>query len=83
MPEYLSPYWVMFENRSAGCVEDVSEEAAKAQAATLGKVTSFKKLPYPATPRLSAKKSDCPPFCYTPNQCQGRGSCPKGHACDD
>jgi hypothetical protein len=82
---YLSPFWVRFDGHSPACVEDVSKEAAKAQAEKLtGKaVTSIETLPYPAKPRISEKQSECPDFCYSPEQCKGRTSCPKRYACSE
>lgn len=81
---YLSPYWVTFNGPpNKGCIEDYSEKAAREQAAKLGKVATFDKIPYPASPRLSEVKSECPPFCHSPQQCKGRGSCPQSYACSE
>jgi hypothetical protein len=82
---YLQAFWVVFDGRGSACVEDVSMEAAKEQAAKLTNcaVLDIKTLPYPAQPRISEKKSDCPDFCFSPKECAGRMACPKSHACDD
>lgn len=45
------------------------------------------KLPYPATPRIWAFEHPVngvhPAFCFKPNECKGRGACPRPRACDD
>lgn len=81
---YLKPFWVTFSGSvKAGCVEAYTEKEAQEQAAKLGGVVTLKELPYPADPRLSEAKSDCPPFCYSPRQCQGRTACPQSYACSE
>ena len=82
---YKSPFWATFEDGSAACVEGETQELAIAsgEAAKGKKVAKIDQLPYPATPRISAEKSDCPSFCYTPRTCAGRGSCPKYYACSE
>jgi hypothetical protein len=81
---YLSPYWVTFSGSvKAGCIEAFSEAAAKEQADKLGTVATLKRIPYPANPRLSESHSDCPPFCHSPRQCQGRTACPQSYACSE
>jgi hypothetical protein len=80
----LSAYWVTFNGATKpGCIEAVSEAEARAQAEKIGELATLNTLPYPANPRLSESKGECPSFCYTPSQCQGRTSCPKVPACDD
>lgn len=80
---HLSPFWATFKGRKSGCIEASSESEARVQAEKLGAVATISKLPYPAVPRLSELKSDCPDFCYSPAECQGRGSCPKRYACSE
>lgn len=81
---YKHSYWVKFTKGDAACVEDETMEAARKQATELrGEVESLLPLPYPANPRISKEWGDCPPFCFTPSQCAGRGSCPKSHACSE
>jgi hypothetical protein len=45
------------------------------------------RLPYPAPPRLRmieyGDAGVCPSFCYTPERCRGRGSCPHDIACTE
>jgi hypothetical protein len=45
-------------------------------------VRQVQQLPYPANPRLN-NESNCPAFCFKPNECAGRSSCPRAIACDD
>lgn len=85
---YLSPYWATFE-RTAGCIEAISEADAKEQAVAisslknLGPLATLNRLPYPAMPRLSEKRSTCHDFCHSPRQCQGRTACPQSYACSE
>jgi hypothetical protein len=80
----MTPYWIHFAGRSAACVEADSEAKATEIAETLtgNKVTSCRILPYPANPRIG-EQSGCPPFCYRPEQCAGRTSCPRCPACSE
>jgi len=73
-------YWVTFEDAKSGTVEASDEGSARERAEEHGAVVSVARLPYPAQPRI-AVDSDCPSFCYSPRECRGRGSCPKGYAC--
>lgn len=83
--QYIAPYWVRFGNGTKGCVEATSIEAAKEQADQMGRggVSKIDSLPYPAWPRLSEIKSDCPSFCSTPDQCIGNSYCRKSYACTE
>ena len=83
-------YWVNFSDKSAGYVEADSEDAAKtlAHEKTGKSATRARRLPYPARPIIHQgpghpEYGPCPPFCYTPEQCAGRGSCPKDYACSE
>lgn len=78
------PFWVVFTNGQSVCVEAADEESA-AQIATKEtghEVRSTKCLPYPASPRVGPT-SHCPSFCWNPDQCAGKRSCPRARACDD
>ena len=44
-------------------------------------VKEMQSLPYAAIPQFGVDKS--PNFCYTPNECAGRVSCPKHRSCVD
>jgi len=92
----MTAYWLTFTDGSNGCCEGQSEYDAKmiAEKLTGKKVAggeydniSAKRLPYPATPLIwqfdHPVSGKCPPFCNTPGQCQGRGSCPKSYACSE
>jgi hypothetical protein len=73
----MSYFWIEKPNGDRGCVI-----ADQATAEKHGRILGT--LPYPASPVLErAPGDDCPPFCYTPNECLGAGSCHKNHACDD
>lgn len=82
--------WVTFNDGYAGYVEADSE----ARAMDIGKEKTGKEpvkaeqIPYPAKPIIfqgpgNPKYGPCPPFCYTPKQCIGRGSCPHEYACSE
>lgn len=83
-----TPWWVEFTDGTAGCCEGGTVVAARNRAACItGKtVASLEVLPYPASPVIWQHEDEygkCPPFCYTPNECKGRRSCPKPRSCDD
>ena len=77
----MNSYWVKFTNGTAGCVDAESEEAALRWAGE-SIASSAKILPYPAVPRLKVEVN-CPAFCYDPENCCGRTSCPKRYACSE
>jgi hypothetical protein len=92
----VNPYWLTFTDGSQGCCEGSSAYDAKVIAEKLtGKTVAggtyenidAKPLPYPATPLIwqhdHPVHGKCPPFCWTPNVCKGRGSCPKSRACSE
>ena len=61
---------------------DAVRADVRARAEKLGKVKTIETLPYPAVPVLD-QRSNCPAFCWNPNTCQGRTSCPRRRSCDD
>lgn len=73
-------FWVNFENKASGCVDADDEADAIDKAGVFGVVKMVRSLPYPAMPRLG-DHDKCPPFCYSPAQCVGRGCCPKNPSC--
>ncbi len=77
-----SAWWVKFSARSPVCVEAIDEHAARGKAAgETGCIpTSVERLPYPAEPRVG-DRSECPSFCYRPQDCVGRTSCPTAPSC--
>ena len=87
----MPSYWIKFKDRAPGCVEADDETAAMvaARVATIGLPISAMILPYPAEPRLITKmykdsrghEYNIPSFCFTPEQCCGKTSCPRRHSC--
>jgi len=89
----MAAYWMTFRNHSAGCVEGDDKDDAIRNAEIVVEETPLTAdcLPYPASPRLFAKTvrgSDgsyrvIPSFCMHPEQCKGRGCCPRRMSCVD
>jgi hypothetical protein len=79
----MTPYWLVFLGREAACVESSSEIEARILGEQLTKrdVVGIWPLPYPAEPRLGA--STTPSFCFQPETCKGRTSCPRRHSCTE
>lgn len=85
----MKPFWIE-TNQRAFCMEfnaEVSEASETENLEQIEKelmpgevVKQCSVLPHPASPRVG-EKSDCPSFCYTPNQCKGRGACPRNPSC--
>jgi hypothetical protein len=70
-------YWIQFSDRKRGCIDAENETEALELAAKHGEGPEIVgTLPYPGEPRLE-KRSRCPSFCLHPDQCVGRGSCPR------
>ena len=78
----MSPYWITFTDKPAGCIEAKSKAEALELAKTLGQPEFAQELPYPGNPRLN-KATDCPSFCYSPAACAGKSCCPKRPSCVD
>lgn len=84
-------YWIRMGNGKAGTVEADGEAAAMAKAALLNdgiEIKGAQSLPYPASPVIfqepgTPDRPQCPLFCYSPNVCAGRTSCPKNYACSE
>lgn len=76
-------YWVKFIDRPSACFEAMSVVDAFAAAHAHGTPTEAKSLPYPASPKLGDWISTCPPFCFQPEKCGGRTSCPRNIACSE
>lgn len=80
----MSSYWVEWVDGTSGCMEAKTQVAALEKAvAHKADVKSVMSLPYPAEPRIGEWESGCPSFCYSPNQCKGRTTCPKSYSCVD
>ena len=82
--------WIRFKEGKGGFVEaDSHEEALRvAREATGRDPVSAHELPYPADPIIyqrpgTKERPACPAFCYRPEQCAGRGSCPQSYACSE
>jgi len=79
---YRAPFWVTFlDGKKAVCIETTSAAEARAIGDAMGKVREVKTLPYPAEPRTHP--TDCPSFCYRPNDCAGRTACPQRYSCTE
>lgn len=93
----MSIYWIEFKSGPSGCVEADDEAVAlvAARLATGREPSKGYTLPYPAEPRLVTKKHkwkksdgeveeyNIPSFCYRPNECKGRTSCPRRISCTE
>lgn len=93
----MTGYWVTFEDGQSGYVQGVSPYHAVSIAEHLTKKkvkhggTKWKPellgLPYPARPIIwqfdDPVTGKCPPFCYRPNECAGKGCCPRDRSCCD
>ena len=60
--------------------DDETEAEIRERGAKFGTLRGYSRLPYPANPRLDVRH-ECPSFCYRPNQCKGRTSCPTAPSC--
>jgi len=80
----MRSYWVTFTDHTHGSCDGDSEKDASATASIItGKIVeSCEVLPYRAAPVIW-RAYDTPSFCYTPEMCAGRRSCPHGPACDE
>lgn len=80
-------WWARFTDGRKGqfiyTPREAGDQKAEAErlAATHGPIKEVLTLPYPAAGFVSP--DGCPPFCYTPEQCAGRGCCPKDYACSE
>jgi hypothetical protein len=92
----MNGFWLTFTDGSKGYCEGANACDAKliAEKLTGKKVAggefkdiAAKKLPYPAEPIIwqfdHPVHGKCPPFCYRPEMCAGKGSCPQNYACSE
>lgn len=92
----MQPYWLTFTDGSKACCEGFNARDAKVIAEKLtdkivagGAYENIEAviLPYPANPVIwqfdHPVMGKCPPFCYDPNRCSGRSSCPRNIACSE
>jgi hypothetical protein len=78
----MNAYWML---PMAVCVEAKTPAEAKKKLEEAGweeKATDAKPLPYPADPRVG-EQSQCPSFCWQPNSCAGKSSCPRNVSCSE
>jgi hypothetical protein len=93
----MQGYWITFTDGTSGYCEGANEyDAVQIANKLTGKTADagpnkwkpvLKKLPYPAMPIIwqfdHPVSGKCPPFCTSPSQCAGHGSCPKNYACSE
>ena len=92
----MESYWITFEDGSKACCQGQSAYDAKTIAAHVSgkKVkengdiygpTGAEILPYPASPIIwefdHPAHGKTPHFCYKPEQCKGKRSCPHNPCC--
>jgi hypothetical protein len=74
-------WWIRFSDKRGGFNSFAdTKEAAQAEGDAMGAVIEVLPLPYPSR---EGHPNGCPPFCYTPERCAGRTSCPKSYACSE
>ena len=75
-------YWVESSTGEKGTVTAQNKAEAKRIARTKmdGMIVRANVLPYPAAPVLNST-GGCPEFCWEPDNCKGRTSCPKQPTC--
>lgn len=81
-------YWLTFTDGTRGSCGGDNYEAAKQKAEEVSgkEVQSGELLPYFARPVIwqpEGKHGPMPAFCYQPERCKGRGSCPTRPSCVD
>lgn len=94
----MQGFWLKFTDDSKGYCEGTSAyDVVRIAEKLTGKrviINSENKyqpklqtLPYPANPIIWQFEhpidGKCPPFCFRPDECAGRGSCPQSHSCTD
>lgn len=79
---FSSPIEIHGRSYQSACVDLHDQDTARAAAAEFGEVLWIQRLPYPAFPRLTFA-DPCPAFCVRPQECAGRGSCPRHRACSE
>lgn len=81
----MTAWWIHFTDGTKACVEAPNTKAAtgKAQAAAGKTVARINSLPYPSPLVIGTRETDCPAFCYKPEECVGRSTCPRDYACND
>jgi hypothetical protein len=80
----MTPYWLTFTDGTSACCEGKTlvQSIVKAEDITGKVVARGAHIPYPAVPRVG-EQSECPSFCYNPQRCLGKSSCPMDHSCTE
>ena len=92
----MNGYWLSFTDGTNGYCQGANEYDAKriAEKLTEKKVSGGEykdiaavSLPYPASPVIwqldHPVSGKCPAFCYAPEKCKGKTSCPQRYACTE
>ena len=92
----MQAYWLTFTDGTKACCEGQGPRDAKIIAEKLtGKTVAggvydhieAQTLPYPASPRVWGFEhpvvGQTPTFCWRPNECAGKGSCPQSRSCTE
>lgn len=93
----MQGYWIKFTDETKGYCEGVNAYDAVLIAEKLTGKTAvvgdnkyqpdIKTLPYPATPIIwqldHPVNGKCPAFCFRPDQCCGKTSCPQNRSCTE
>lgn len=83
----MSNWWITFADNEPACAGMSTFKEAYELGDAVGEVVNIERLPYAASPRLDDKvgwgEGQMPSFCYTPQKCRGRGSCPNCPSCVD
>lgn len=94
----MQGFWIKFTDGSSGyCEGQNAYDAVKIAEKLTGKTATYdgenpykpelKTLPYPASPVIwqldHPISGKCPTFCFRPNQCAGKTSCPQNHSCTE
>lgn len=93
----MKSWWLTFSDSSHACCQGESEYDAKRIAEKMAaktaagdplsprKVIAAQPLPYPASPVIwqfdHPVTGKTPAFCYEPDKCAGRSSCPQCRSC--
>lgn len=85
----MKNFWVTYKDGTTGSCQGMNDYDAKAIAEKIKEkeVESLYTLPYPAMPVIwkfdHPVHGECPSFCYTPELCVGKSSCPHQRACSE
>lgn len=89
IPGRINSYFVRLDTGQRGTVVAVDTNDLIEQVKKLyphSTIKSYGHIPYPASPYLidpPSYRKDIPQFCYTPEKCMGKHSCPNAPACSE